>query len=490
MPGDDAAGHCLAGVRPGRGRTSVAPPADVGRPLHTAPSARASSRPGAFPLTPSRQPASPSRPRRRAAPPPLPIRPAPRCRSHLRRHRPPAADRVHPCPEEQRITPEHVSITRDPQYGVVADVGPDASPTAHTLLARAGFRQLGDGRHALDPATEQNVFLHARQTVAALRRGGVKVSADAAFDYNEATRPVPDSPATRAAGPGAVVQAGAPRQHDVHIGRHPRLGIVATNPHGNQQAAFALAEAGFVRTREHPSLYVLDEPEYEGVQRAATAVSTLRGQGLRVASDLAFEPLGGPYESTDPFATRLIEAMDRTPPSPSAPPRADPAEDPFATRLFKAPDLGPVAPPTPKDPFGTVVHPPAGPSRDEQRADAVLHDRVAMSAEIASRLRAIEEQVRTDPGSVDLARVEAVIGEATTVLAGAGKDLAAVAAAPAAPAARTSGASSPPARAALATSGRLRSAAAVHATGAAATATSAQAVDPRIAWAAGHTNSR
>ncbi|MGK4581654.1 hypothetical protein [Kitasatospora sp. HPMI-4] len=265
---------------------------------------------------------------------------------------------------------------------------------------------------------------------------------------------------------------------------------MATNPHSHQQAAFALAEAGFVRTREHPSLYVLDEPEYEGVQRATTAVSTLRGQGLRVATDLAFEPLGGPYESTDPFATRLIEAMDRTPPSPAVSPRAATAEDPFATRVFKAPDLGPVTPAATTDPFDTVVHPPARPSRDERRADALLHDRAAMTAEIASRLRAIEEQVRADPGSVDLARVEAVIGEATTVLAGAGKDLAAVAATPAPPAARTSAPASPRARAALATSGRVRTAAALHATGAAATAASAQAVDPRIAWAAGHTNSR
>ncbi|MEU9041437.1 MULTISPECIES: hypothetical protein [unclassified Kitasatospora] len=275
----------------------------------------------------------------------------------------------------------------------------------------------------------------------------------------------------------------------MHIGRHPRLGIVATNPHGNQQAAFALAEAGFTRTREHPSLYVLDEPEFEGAKRTATAISTLRGQGLRVASDLAFEPLGGPYESTDPFATRLIEALDRTSPAP-APDRLANAEDPFATRLFKAPDLGPISPVAQTDPFGTVVHPPAGPGRDEQGADALLHNRALLTAEIASRLRVIEEQVRADPGGVDLARVEAVIGEATTILAGAGKDLAAVAAAPTAPAARTSEPSSARARAALATSGRVRSAAALHATGAASTAASAQVVDPRIAWAAGHTNSR
>ncbi|MBD0688291.1 hypothetical protein [Streptomyces sp. CBMA123] len=277
----------------------------------------------------------------------------------------------------------------------------------------------------------------------------------------------------------------------MHIGRHPRLGIVATNPHGNQQVAFALAEAGFTRTREHPSLYVLDEPEFEGTKRTATAISTLRGQGLRVASDLAFEPLGGPYESTDPFATRLIEAMDRTPPSPvPAPDHLANAEDPFVTRLFKAPDLGPIPPVPQTDPFGTVVHPPAGPSRDEQGADALLHNRALLTAEIASRLRVIEEQVRANPGGVDLARVEAVIGEATTILAGAGKDLAAVAAAPAAPAARTSGPGSARARAALATSGRVRSTAALHATGAASTAASAQVVDPRIAWAAGHTNSR
>ncbi|MFE2722803.1 hypothetical protein [Kitasatospora sp. NPDC059327] len=235
----------------------------------------------------------------------------------------------------------------------------------------------------------------------------------------------------------------------------------------------------------------MDEPEFEGDKRASTAVAQLRGQGLRVASDLAFEPLTGPYESTDPFATRLIEEMNRTPASPAAPPaRVAQNADPFETRVFKAPVLGPVTPTAP-DPFGTVVHPPAGPSRDDQRADALLHDRAALSAEIASRLRAIEDQVRTNPGSVDLARIEAVVGEATTVLAGAGKDLAAVAARPAAaPAAHTSSPASPRARAALATSGRVRSAAALHATGAAATAASVPAVDPRIAWAAGHPISR
>ncbi|WP_030458914.1 hypothetical protein [Kitasatospora sp. NRRL B-11411] len=235
----------------------------------------------------------------------------------------------------------------------------------------------------------------------------------------------------------------------------------------------------------------MDEPEFEGDKRAATAVSTLRSKGLRVASDLAFEPLSGPYESTDPFATRLIEEMNRTPPSAAAEPaRAAQNDDPFETRVFKAPILGPVTPTAP-DPFNTIVHPPTGPSRDDQRADAMLHDRAALSAEIASRLRAIEDQVRTNPGSVDLTRIEAVVAEATTVLAGAGKDLAAVAARPTAtPAARTSSAASPRARAALATSGRLRSSAALHATAAATTAASAPAVDPRIAWAAGNTNSR
>ncbi|MEU4113250.1 hypothetical protein AB0F71_01950 [Kitasatospora sp. NPDC028055] len=238
----------------------------------------------------------------------------------------------------------------------------------------------------------------------------------------------------------------------------------------------------------------MDEPEFEGDKRAATAVSTLRDKGLRVAADLAFEPLTGPYESTDPFATRLIEEMNRTPPSPAAPPAQVAQNDPFETRVVKAPVLGPVTP-TPADPFNTVVHTPTGPSRDDQRADALLHDRAALSAEIASRLRAIEAQVRTNPGSIDLARIEAVVGEATTVLAGAGKDLAAVAArpasAPAAPAAaRTSGPASPRARAALATSGRLRSSAALHATATATTTASAPAVDPRIAWANGRQNSR
>ena len=306
-----------------------------------------------------------------------------------------------------------------------------------------------------------------RQTVAFLRHSGVQVEAAEEFDYTAASRPSLPSPAQAAAGPTATVQAAPPARSpsiDVTIGRHPRLGIVARNLSDSDQARHAFAEAGFVRTDPRTDLYALDEPEFEGKQRATTALRTLRSQGLRVAADLVFEPLGGPYVPTDPFATQLIAAMDRTPPSPAPSPAAEQT-----------------------DPFGTVAH--AGPSAQDRGADALLHDRVAMNNEVAASLRAIQAQLRADPTSIDVSRVESVISQADTVLAGSSRDLASVAARPATTAVR-SGPASPRARAALATGGRVRSSAAPHAQSAASAAAAVPAVDPRIQWAAGHPNSR
>ncbi|MGA5704517.1 hypothetical protein [Peterkaempfera bronchialis] len=332
-----------------------------------------------------------------------------------------------------------------------------------------------------------------RQTVAFLRRSGVQVEAAEEFDYTAASQPSLPSPAQAAAGPSATVQAAPPARTpgiDVAIGRHPRLGIVARNVSGSDQARRAFAEAGFVRTGPRSDLYALDEPEFEGEQRATAALRTLRKQGLRVAADLAFEPLGGPYVPTDPFATRLIAAMDRTPPSPAPSPVAEQA-DPLAIWLI-APENRTPPSPAPhtagqSDPFGTVVH--TGPSAQDRSADALLHDRVAMNNEVAASLRAIDAQLRADPASIDVSRVESVIAQADTVLAGNSRDLASVAARPAT-AAAPPGPASPRARAALATGGRVRSSAALQAQSAASAAADVPAVDPRIQWAAGHPNSR
>ncbi|WP_030458451.1 hypothetical protein [Kitasatospora sp. NRRL B-11411] len=388
-----------------------------------------------------------------------------------------------------RINPHHVAITRDPQYGVAASLGPDTDPAAREVLLRAGFRPLADGRLTIDAAPDQqNLFLHVRQTVAFLRHSGVQVEAAEEFDYTAASRPSLPSPAQAAAGATATVQAAAPARtsgFDVAIGRHPRLGIVARNLSDSQEARLAFAEAGFVRTDPRSDLYALDEPEFEGEQRATSALRTLRDKGLRVAAELDFEPLDGPYVPTDPFATRLIAAMDRTPPSP-APSPAPERTDPFATRLIAPEDRAPAPPAraaSQSDPFGTVVH--TGPSAQDRGADALLHDRVAMNNEVAASLRAINAQLRADPAAVDFSRVESVIAQADTVLAGNSRDLAAVAARPAAASAR-SGPTSPRARAALATGGRVRSSAALHAQNA---ASAVPAVDPRIQWAAGHSNS-
>ncbi|MFJ1795253.1 hypothetical protein [Kitasatospora griseola] len=392
-----------------------------------------------------------------------------------------------------RINPHHIAITRDPQYGVAASVGADTDPAAREVLLRAGFRPLADGRLTIDAAPDQqNLFLHVRQTVAFLRHSGVQVEAAEEFDYTAASQPSLPSPAQAAAGADAVVHLGPPAPalaHEVAIGRHPQLGIVARVPFVQPHMRPALAEAGFVRTSPTSDLFALDEPEHEGDRRASRAVAQLRNQGVRVAADLAFEPLGGPYVPTDPFATRLIAAMDRTPPTPAPSPVPE-HTDPFATRLI-APEDRTSAPPAraagQSDPFGTVVH--TGPSAQDRGADALLHDRVAMNNEVAASLRAIDAQLRADPAAVDFSRVESVIAQADTVLAGNSRDLAAVAARPATAAARP-GPASPRASAALATGGRVRSSAALHAQSAASAAAAVPAVDPRIQWAAGHPNSR
>ncbi|MFI9787312.1 hypothetical protein ACIHEI_27975 [Kitasatospora sp. NPDC051984] len=330
-----------------------------------------------------------------------------------------------------------------------------------------------------------------RQTVAFLRHSGVQVEAAEEFDYTAASRPSLPSPAQAAAGPTANVQASpSPRTPsiDVTLGRHPRLGIVARNLSHSPEAQRAFADAGFVRTDPGSDLYALHEPEFEGEQRATTVLRALRGQGLRVAADLAFEPLDGPYVPTDPFATRLIAAMDRTPPSPAPSPAAE-HTNPFATQLI-APEARIPASPAhaagQSDPFGTVVH--TGPSAQDRGADALLHNRVAMNNEVAASLRAIDTQLRADPAAVNFSRVESVIAQADTVLAGNSRDLAAVAARPAA--AARPGPASPRTRAALATGGRVRASAALHAQSAASAAAAVPAIDPRIQWAAGHTNSR
>ncbi|MEY9961784.1 hypothetical protein [Streptacidiphilus sp. MAP5-52] len=337
-----------------------------------------------------------------------------------------------------------MSVTRDPRYGVVAEVASRTAPTAHQLLARAGFRQLDDGRFTLDQVDGSAVAL-VRHTVAAMRSGGVTVEAVPEFDVPAALV----SPALAAAGPGATVEAApAPvRRHDVAIGRHPRLGIVAAPAHADPALAKALADAGFVAGQGR--LLALHPDVADPARHAGETIARLRSQGITVAADLTFEPLDQPYRATDAYAAELIAAMDRAPGS---------------------------------------VQEPAAVGVDERRADALVHDRVAMMAAIGSQLRSLDSQLRTDPGSLDLVSVEAVLDEASTILAGAGTDLAR-AGADLAPS-RASATSSPRALAARATSGRIATSAAQAATAANVAAAAVPARDPRIAWAAGTAHSR
>ncbi|MDH6111318.1 hypothetical protein P3T36_003342 [Kitasatospora sp. MAP12-15] len=357
------------------------------------------------------------------------------------------------------------------------------------MLEDFGFRPLPDRTDMVLRRADQNIFLQARQAVAAMRARGVKVSADPAFDYTPATRP--PSPSALAAGPDAVVVSASPsaHRHDVTIGNHPRHGVVATVPSDQPFAVSRLQQAGFIRADDH--MYTVGRGP-EAAERATDAVRELRKAGLTVATDLAYEPLDEPYVPTDPFATKLIAAMERTPPSPTPAQAEAQALDPFFTRLIPAADRTPRPQAAPQqqaptlDPFGTRLV-PAGerevrPSVGEQRDDALVHDRVSMMNEISARLRGIEQQLRTDPSSLDAERVEAVIAQASTTLSATGKELAGVAARSPRPA-LTAPAASPRARAALARSSRVQVGATLGAAEAANSTAAAPAIDPRKAYA-------
>lgn len=77
---------------------------------------------------------------------------------------------------------------------------------------------------------------------------------------------------------------------DVVVGRHPRFGIVATNPKNLAASAWMLKGFGFQPVPGHPSLYTLADQQRDGRDRAARFVTLLRNTRYRVDADVEFDP--------------------------------------------------------------------------------------------------------------------------------------------------------------------------------------------------------
>jgi len=329
--------------------------------------------------------------------------------------------------------PHKLWIHRDPMHGARVSGLDGATYQARRLLADRGFASIpGTTDLAYTGPQDGSAFLQMRQTVAALRGLGHVVDADPAFDYTS-----PPSPLSAAAGEDTLVVTGFPaRRHDVAVGRHRDLGVIATNPQHDPAIAAQLLDAGFEPITE--DLLALSDPQRDTVARASEAVARLRDAGLHVVTDLLFEPRPedpAQYTSTNPYAAALAQALD--------PERADRSR-PADPRLPAADHRDPGSATAPED--------AEGPDADVLLAK--LASRAATLAALKRLLDAVTSQLRGDPTRIDVTQVNAALDQATTALDGVGRDLMAISAqaVPRAPAPRRT---NPRVQAALATSALL-----------------------------------
>ncbi|MFD0259070.1 hypothetical protein ACFVH7_12455 [Kitasatospora indigofera] len=370
----------------------------------------------------------------------------------------------------------------------VAVTGLDHATYQHRrLLADFGFSPLAGSADLVLTGDTDNVFIHGRQTVAALRSTGARVDADPAFDY--AQHPGHASPAAAAAGPDPRVVTAGP---NVAVGAHPQHGIVATNAASDPRVTQLLVQAGFYRVKD-TALFAMTGPLNDRQVRATAAVASLRAAGLSVAADLPYET-PRPAQGDDPFETRVFKAQDRAQ-KPTAPADPQTVEDPFLTKVVHvgqqpaAPgqDPEPSAPdPARPAPFATQLHPapPAERSAPDGRMAALLANRQQSLATIEEILSALAQGLRDSPQSLDHDQVASVLDTVQSTLGGVRQDLETIAAAaPAttrstARAARPAAAAlGPRAQAARTTSlrlGRISAAQPVEA--------AAQPVDPRLTY--------
>ncbi|MFF2657385.1 hypothetical protein ACFVUH_08465 [Kitasatospora sp. NPDC058032] len=296
------------------------------------------------------------------------------------------------------------------------------------LLGDYGFTPLQGSDDLVLTARTDNIFIHARQAVVALRSTGAAVKADPAFDYEQ--HPGHASPAAMAAGPNAriVTPSGlSVPSVDVAVGTHPEHGIVATNHSGDPAAAKLLAQHGFYRTPGHPTLFALTKQDTDGVRRAAGTVAKMRAAGLNVTADLPYEPAAAAHAAEDPFQIRIVKVEEKAP----APPAHAGPDDPFLTRVIpvERPNSGDRAAAEPAvhitaDPFATRLHPaPAVRAGADSRTAALLANRQQTLATIEEILAGLSQQLRDDPQALDPVQVSAVLEEAQSTLGGVRRDL-------------------------------------------------------------------
>ncbi len=77
---------------------------------------------------------------------------------------------------------------------------------------------------------------------------------------------------------------------DVVVGHHPDYGIVAANPKDLPASTWMLERLDFRPVPGELTLYALTDPQRDGADRAARAVTLLRNADLRVDVDAAFDP--------------------------------------------------------------------------------------------------------------------------------------------------------------------------------------------------------
>ena len=146
---------------------------------------------------------------------------------------------------------------------------------------------------------------------------------------------------------------------DVVVGRHPRFGIVATNPKNLAASAWMLTGFGFQPVPGHPSLYALAD-QHDGRDRTARFITLLRKARYRSTRTSSSTPRSPPHGRF--LLTRLASSpMSPSPNTPSSasspPPTAMSARPSFSrTRLATPPRPGHLHPAGPHQPRRSDRH--------------------------------------------------------------------------------------------------------------------------------------
>ncbi|MBF9071776.1 hypothetical protein [Streptacidiphilus fuscans] len=211
-----------------------------------------------------------------------------------------------------------VAVARDPHFGVTAQTG-EHSPASETIaqvLTDFGFaRRTPDSPWALGPV-EGSVFLHLRELVAQLRRLGLRVNADPAFDYLAAQSDDPSQDRALDGAARALDAVDRPRIHAA-IGSHPEHGPVVRLLDGQMAARHLLQQARFAPV-PGSRLHAYTGPAEQRLAASRGVLTQLRAAGLTVASDLAYEPQPAADARLTEVAARARAARATSPHAPGA----------------------------------------------------------------------------------------------------------------------------------------------------------------------------